>query len=272
MPAVRTLLARFARREVVTVARTPALWVLAAALGVVAVGVAWTSEGATAGYLPVVVDLLTPVELLVPVVSFAFGYRALVDDRGRGELEVLSTFPSRPRTVVAGVFAGRAAAVAVAVAVALAPVLALVWAADADAALAASHGGADSPLLFLRFAALSTLYALVALALSLAASARSRGTRGVIAVLAATWLALGFGADLGLLVAVDQGLVGDDALRLLLALSPAGAYRGLVLRTVVNAAAATTVDAAAPLASLLSLLGWLVGSLAVAAEGLWERG
>jgi hypothetical protein len=49
-----------------------------------------------------------------------------------------------------------------------------------------------------------------------------------------------------------------------LALSPTGAYRGLVLGSVLDVALAAAPSAGAPLLSLAGLFVWLAGSLAAA--------
>lgn len=66
-----------ARRELRTVVRTPASWLLVAGVAVV-VATLSTVGGGASGYLPVVVDRSTPSEALVPVFAFAFGYRVFL--------------------------------------------------------------------------------------------------------------------------------------------------------------------------------------------------
>ncbi|WP_254767457.1 ABC transporter permease [Salinilacihabitans rarus] len=252
-------------REVRTVVRTPAFSLLAAALAAVLLGIAWTGGGIGAGYVPTAVDLLTPLELLVPAVAFAFGYRAILAADRRGELDVLETYPVSPREFVLGVYLGRAVGLVVAVGLPLAVVAAAVALSGTDVTpIYATHEGVDSPLLFARFAALTVGFALASLAVAVAVSALATATRGAIALAAIALVGLLVGLDLALVYGFGAGVVGESSLVYSLALSPLSAYRGLVLETAVVVASGTGPRAASPAASALGLLLWTAASLAVA--------
>jgi ABC-type transport system involved in multi-copper enzyme maturation permease subunit len=257
-----------ARRDLETVARTPAFWALFAGLAVVTAGSTWTSNAN--GFVPVVLDLLTLVEVLVPLVAFAVGYRALLADRRRGERSVLSTYPVSRSTYVVGIFVGRAIPLLAGIAIALAPAGLLVSLNAGEWTVLATHRGLDSALLYVRFVGLAGVYGLAMLAVALAVSAVADGTRSAVALVALTWLAIGLGVDLVLSAAVDAGLVGTRVLPTLLAVSPGSAFRGLVLATTVDVASIETLAAAAPVACLGALLAWPVAALALARHRIWS--
>lgn len=252
------------RREVTTVKRTPVFAVLVAGLAAIALAIAAAGSGAVSGYVPTVVDLLTPVEVLVPVLGFAFGYRVLLEDRLRGELAVLSTYPLDRSALVGGVYLGRATMLVGGIVVALLPAAFLVAATSGpEVAVFATHSGADSALLYLRFVALTTLYALVVLAVALAVSAVARNTRGAVGLVIVLWLVTAVGFDLGLLAGLTRGFVSVDSLGALQAMSPTAAYRSLVLHTVVGSASTTPAGMASPFVNLAGILVWLLVSLMV---------
>ncbi|ELY89232.1 copper ABC transporter permease, partial [Natrialba hulunbeirensis JCM 10989] len=116
-PGTKHILKTIIARELRTIARTRPFYLLALALAAVVLGVAWTGGGIRAGYVPTAVDLLTPLELLVPVVAVAFGYRAVLADEQRGELDVLETYPVSSRSIVLGVYVGRVIGLLVAIVV-----------------------------------------------------------------------------------------------------------------------------------------------------------
>ena len=256
-------------RELATIRRSRAYLGLAGGFLMAVVGLTLFGGGVATGYVPLVVDLLTYVEVLVPAVAFALGYRAVLDDRTNGELAVMRTFPLSRASYVAGVFAARGLALAALVVVPLAVVGVLAFLQPEQAgSIYATTTGADSPVLYVRFVALTVLYGLVSLAAAVAVSATARSVRSgvVVAVLAVAVLSLG--ADLLLLGGLARGAVGDGALGTTLVLSPASAYRGLVMTSVVGAttAGATLVS---PLAAAGSLVAWAAGLLAVAVRRVW---
>lgn len=257
------------RREVRTVARTRTFVVLGVAFAAIAVGVARASGGASAGYVPTASDLLTPLELLVPVVAVAFGYRAVLGDASRGELDVLRTYPVSPGQFVLGTFLGRAVGLLVAIVLPLVAVLATVALTETPSVrVYATHAGADSPVLFLRVIVLTAAYALVVLAVAIAISAVANSARGALALAVVALLVLVFGVDLALVTGVRSGLIGDSWLVYALATSPNSAYRGLVLETAISVAAGTGPRTASPIASAVGLLVWTIGSLAVATHAV----
>ncbi|SDR15739.1 ABC transporter permease [Natronobacterium texcoconense] len=268
-PATGHLLATIVRRELQTVVRTRTFYLLAAALAAVVLGITWIGDGYTAGYLPTVVDLLTPLELLVPIVAVAFGYRAILADEQRGELDVLETYPVSPREIVLGVYTGRAIGLAATIAVPLAMVAAAIAITDADTvAIYATHTGADSPVLFARFLVLTVLFGLVVLAIAVAISSLVSGTRSALGLSIVALVALLIGFDLALIYGLAEGVIGDADLLYSLAISPLSAYRGLVLETTVIVASGTGPQVASPLASVAGFAVWIVGSLAVAIWGV----
>lgn len=258
-------------RELRTVLRTPAFLALSAGFAAVVLGVALTGGGLRGGYLPATVDLLAPMELLVPVLAFAFGYRAVAGDARRGELEMLRSYPVGRPWLVLGVFLGRAAALLVAV---LAPLvvagLLVPLLADPGSSVVAQPAGVDSALLYLRFLTLTAAFALVVLAVAVAASAVARSRREALALAVVLLVALVVGLDLGLVAGLAGGVVPEDALAALLAASPNSAYRGLVLATVVDAVGTTTVRTAAPALNVAGLVAWVVAAYAVAVRSVWE--
>jgi ABC-2 type transport system permease protein len=256
-------------REFQTVVRTRAYAVLGLGFFVLTVAIAWTS-GAS-GYAPLTLDLLTPTEVLVPALAFAFGYRSILGDEQRGELDVLRTYPLSRSGYVFGVYLGRATAL---LPVVLVPLLvAAVFpplVGGVQSSVIASHAGADSVFLYLRFVVLTAVFTLVVLAAALAVSAGASSTRAALALGVTLLVALIVGLDLGIVAGLASGFVGEGTLVYTLAFSPNSAFRGLVLDTVVSAVTAPGVRAAAPLANLFGLLSWFVGALLVAIWTVWE--
>ncbi|MXV63531.1 ABC transporter permease subunit [Natronorubrum sp. JWXQ-INN-674] len=264
-PGSTRLLETIVRRELRTVARTRTFFVLGAAFAAVVLGIAWVGESVRAGYVPTLVDLLTPLELLVPIVAVAFGYRAIIGDEQRGELDVLETYPVSSREIVLGVYVGRAIGLLAVVVVPLVLVGLVVSVTESDALRTyASHAGADSPILFARFVVLTALFALTVLAVAIAVSAIVGGTRSALALAIVALVVLLVGLDLALAYGFSAGVIGDAGLVHSLAISPLSAYRGLVFESAVVVAAGTGPAVAAPVSSLLSFVLWTVASLAVA--------
>jgi Cu-processing system permease protein len=254
-------------RELSTVVRTRAFLVLGGGFAAVVVALAWS--GGSAGYTPLVLDLLTPVEVLVPALALAFGYRSVLGDAERGELDLIRSYPVSRATYVVGVYLGRAAALLVAVLVPLAAVAAFVaLSPGAKTSVIASHSGMDSPVLYLRFLFLTAVFALVAMAAAVAVSATARSTRAGLAVAVAFGVALVLGFDAGIVAGLSGGFLSAGAIEPLLALSPNSAYRGLVLDTALSGVAGGVP--AAPLANAVGLAAWLLGSLALATLTVWS--
>lgn len=268
-PSSRRLFKTIVGRELRTVARTRTFFILALAFAAVVLGIAWSGGGVRAGYVPTLVDLLTPLELLVPIVAIAFGYRAILSDEERGELDVLETYPVTNRQFVLGVYAGRAIGLLAVVVVPLAIVAIMIGLFEAEELwIYATHSGADSPILFAHFLVLTALFALVVLAVAIAISAVVSGTRSALALSVVALVVLLIGLDLLLVYGFSVGVIGDGMLVHSLAISPLSAYRGLVFETAVIVAAGTGPAVASPIASVVGLVGWFSASLAIATWAL----
>ncbi len=256
-------------RELVTVARTRTYGLVFLGALAVLLGTAIVGGGTQSGYVPTAVDLLLPLELLVPAIAFAIGYRAIADDVQREELDVLRTYPVSPGAYVAGVFAGRAVAVLLTVGIPLLAAGMLVAVSSApETTIVATHRGIDSPLLYGRFVVLTLGYALVVLAVSLAISALA-GSRKVALTLAVVGVgAVIVGFDLLLVRGFGTEWIATDTLQTALAASPTSAYRGLVFETVLYVAFAADSGYASPVASAFGLASWTVIALTVAVLGV----
>jgi len=252
--------------------RSRALLAVAAGYAFVVLALAWTTRGS--GYLSLSLSVLTPLEVLVPVVAFAVGYRSVLDDRLRGELAVFRTYPLSARSYVLGVFLGRLATVLMVVLVPLliagGSVLAF---RDESISVLATHATADSPLVYLRLVVLTAVFAPVALAVAIAVSAVARTTRNAIGLAIGGVVILVVGLDLGFVAGLAGGVVPPEALSTLSAVSPLSAFRGLVLEVAIGPVAGDTIAGGVePLAALLGLVGWTAGALAVAIHWVYRPG
>lgn len=253
-------------RELLTVVRTRTYALLSAGLALVFVQLLRAGGGIPSGYVPAAVDLLLPLELLVPVVAVALGYRAFTGDND--DLSVVRTYPVSRLALVAGVFLGRFVGVAGVVGAPLALVGVLVARAETPAsAVLATHTGADSPLLFVRFVALTLFFGGVVLALAMAASVLVRSSRVALALALAVLVAVVGGGDLLVLAGLAEGAITDQVLGTVLSASPNSAYRGLVFELVVGVVAERPTAIDVPFA-VASLLGWLLLALVVVGVGL----
>jgi ABC-type transport system involved in multi-copper enzyme maturation permease subunit len=253
--------------------RNKSYLVLALSVAAVAFGAAIAGSGPEVGYVPTIVDLLVPVEVLVPAVAFVAGYRAIVDDARRGELTVLATYPVPAWMYVGAVYLGR---LAVVLGVVLLP-LGLVGVyvavtASPDTTVFATHQGIDSPVLFVRFLALTGALAATTLAVALAVSAFAASRRRAIILGLVGLVVVVAGADLALFGSLSAGVVDEGILEVVLAVSPTSAYRGLVFETVVSVAFDGETGYVAPGAAVAGLLLWTAGSLAVATVGVTRDG
>jgi ABC-2 type transport system permease protein len=265
-PTAPRILSAVVRRELSTAVLTRSSLALLVGFVGTLLGIAWFGGGIQVGYVSTIIDLLTPLELLIPVVAFAFGYRTILDDERRGVLDVLRTYPIEPWQVVLGAYAGRALGLVGIVTAALSFLtFPIVVTESYRPVFYATHTGADSPGLYLRFIVLTACFAMVLLAIAVAISALVSTTRTAIAAAGLALFALLFGADIGLLFALSRGLIAESSLVGSLAISPLSAYRGLVLETTVAVTAGTGPRTASPLFSAVGLLAWWAGSLAVAA-------
>ncbi len=260
-----------ATRECRTVVRTPALVALAAVFVASIIGVAWAGTGGGGGFVPLSLDLLTFVEVLIPVLAFAFGYRAILDDRLTGELDMVRTFGVSRIAYVGGVYVGRAAvlvglvAVSLLVAGLLVPMLT-----TSQPKFFAGNPAADSVLRYIRFVVLSVVFTLVTLAVTLAVSATARTLRTAFVLATALTAAFVIGIDTTLLAGLAAHLFLPDNLAIYLALSPNSAFRGLVLSDAVGVIGGASVNAGSTILNVFGLLVWWFVGLAVASWRVWE--
>lgn len=261
-----------AERELWSVIRTRAYLLLAGAFIVVTLGFATVTGGPERGFVPTGLDLLAPMELLVPVLAIALGYRAILGDATRGELEVLRTYPLTPVQHVLGSFIGRGSIVVIVIALSLTLVGILVAVTPPDVVrIFATHETADSPVLFARFLLVTVVFGLVFLSIGLAISAIARSSKAALAIIAVVFLAVVIGTELVIVRGLAGGWVADDQLTSVLALAPHTAYRGLVLETALGIESPAGVRAASPVLSVVSLLVWLILSLAIAVIAIYRR-
>jgi ABC-type transport system involved in multi-copper enzyme maturation permease subunit len=253
-------------RELSTVVRTRAFLVLGGGFAAVVTALAWSTG--PVGYTPHVLELLTPVEVLVPALALALGYRSVLGDAERGELDLIRSSPVSRATYVGGVYLGRAAALLVAVLVPLFGVAGfVVLSPGTKTSVIASHSGLDSPVLYVRFVFLTAVFALVVMAAAVAVSAAARSTRAGLAMAVALGVALVLGFDAGIVAGLSGGMVSAGAIEPLLAFSPNSAYRGLVLDVALSGVSGG-VDVS-PAVHALGLAAWFLGSLAVATLTAW---
>ena len=261
-------------RELRTAARTRSYYLLGLAVGGILLGLTFGGGGAATGYIPTVVDLLLPLEVLVPIVAVAIGYRAIPSDLDRGEVAMLDTYAVSPATYVGAVYLGRAAVLSAIVGVALLAVgLVVALVAAPDTGVFATHSGVDSPILFGRFLVVTLVFgnALVAVVL-LASIVVSTARTAIVAAIAAV-LVVVVGGEAAIVLGVLDGVFTETTLQLALGFIPNSAYRGLVFETVIGVLSAGESGYASPLVSAVGLLLWTGGSLGAAAGLLrWRVG
>lgn len=268
-PARARTVEHLVRRELSTALGLRAYAGLWIGLVGVFLGIAWFGGGMHVGYVSTIIDLSTPMELLIPVVAFAFGYRAILEDERRGVLDVLRTYPLSSWQIVAGVYLGRAIGLVAVVSTALSFLLFPIFVTESYRPLFyATHTGADSVGLFLRFIVLTACFALVMLAVAVAISALVSTAKSAIMTVGVALFAVLFLADITLVFGLSRGFIAEGSLVSSLAISPLSAYRGLVLETTVAVTAGTGPRAASPLSSGVGLFVWWAGSLAVAAVAI----
>ena len=253
------------RRELATVLRTPGYGVL----GVGLLAVLWllvaAGGGGATGFVPAVVDLLLPAELLVPLLAVVLGYRALLADAVSGEFAVIRTYPVGVAGYVVGVLLARLVALVAVVGLPFAVIGGYVWLTAApDTGVFATHAGVDSPLLYVRFLALITLFGAAFLALAMWVSAAATSRRGAAALAVLAFLVGTLGGDLALIQSLMAG-ADPSAVAGRAALTPNGAFRGLVFETVIGVSFAQEGNVVDVGRAVGSLAGWtFFGSLAAA--------
>lgn len=250
-----------AARELFTVARARSPLALFAGFFAVVVGIGVL--GGEPRYLPTIADLLLPMEVLVPTIALALGYRPIAADAQRGELSVLRTYPLGSGEYTLGVFLGRAVALAAILAVPLLSLgVYLGLTSPETPSLLATQQGVDSPITYARFLVLTLLFGLTILALALGLSALARSRRNALVFAGAALIFVVVVLDLLVLRGFTAGALGSDGLVAVLAASPTSAYRGLVFEIVLGTPGLAVAQASVPL-SLAGLALWLGGSLAV---------
>jgi ABC-2 type transport system permease protein len=258
---MRQRLQAVAARELITVIRTRSYLALLALIALVVFTIARAGGGPQSGYLPTVTDIRIPVEILVPVVAVTVGYRTIVADAERGELDVLDTYPLPAWAYVLGVYIGRALAVTALVGLPLVVVGGYVaMTATPQTDVIATHSGADSFVLFARFVALTVLFGWAIVAISLAGSALAWSLRSAMVIGVIVLGAIVVGFDLILVQSLGSGWV-DGNLVTALAASPNSAYRGMVFESVLSTALTSETRHGSLLAGTISLVGWTVISL-----------
>ncbi|WP_280536492.1 copper ABC transporter permease [Halopenitus sp. POP-27] len=243
------------RRELATVVRTPGYWLTVFGLLVVLGGVLAVGGGGETGFIPTIVDLLMPTEVIVPVVAVVLGYRALLADAE--ELAMIRTYPVSMATYVCGVFVARVAAL-VGSMVPFALIGGVVWlTASPDTTIYATHTGVDSPLLFVRFLVLVVLLGIPYLSMSMVAGVVASSRRGAIAIVALLLVGGVLGGDLAVVGSLG-GDAGSGSLPTRVAIPPNGAFRGLVFEHVVGVALPPDSGFVSSRAAIGSLIGWTV--------------
>lgn len=258
-------------RELRTVVRTRVYLLVALGIWGLVVALVAGGGGGESGYLPAVVDLLLPLELLVPALAVAVGYRSVVADLERGELAVLESYDVPAWVYVTAIYTGRAIALTVILAggLLISGVL-IAISAGPDTGIYATHTGVDSPVLFGRFIVLTVLYGLAMLGVVLLVSVLARSTRAALALAGGAMVLVVAGGDALIVLGLAEERLAADSLFGALATVPNSAYRGLVFETVVGVASGVDSGYAAARWSALGLAGWLVGSLLLAV-GLLSR-
>lgn len=259
------------RRELLTVRRTPGYAVLAAGLLFILGGLITVGGGGGTGFVPAVVDLLLPTEVLVPLLGVVLGYRALLTDTASGELTVIRTYPVSTVGYVVGVLFARLVALVVVVGIPFTLVGVYVWlTATPDTDIFATHSGVDSPVLFVRFIAFVLLFGAAYLSLAAAVSTVASSRRSAIALGLLVLLGGILGGDLAILRSLAGG-ASAAGIAESLALTPNGAFRGLVFEHVIGVAFASDGGFVHSGRAVGSLVGWTLAGTTVAVVTLTYR-
>lgn len=257
-------------RERLTVSRSRSVLLVATGYGLLVLLLGMI--GGVSGYVGMVLNLLTPLEFLLPVIAAAFGYRALLEDELSGESAVLRTFPLSRESYVGGILLAR---IVILLAVVLGPLevigIVVPFAADASSRFLLQRTTYSGVVLYLRFAVLTAAGAVVLFTIVATVSAAARQLRRAItlAVLIAVALAVGF--DLLIIGGYAVDLFPPEWLPWLIAGSPVSAYRSLVLTLVVEPTATMSIEAGSSILSILGLLLWLFGSLGASIVLVWRK-
>lgn len=260
------------RRELRTMFRARWALILALVFVMVVVGITVIGDGYERGYVPTIFDLMTPLELIVPLFAIALSYRAILGDATSGELDILRSYPLRPFEQVLGVFLGRSLFVATAVTIALVlSGMAVAVTPPETVRVFATHEVADSPLFFARLVVLTVGFAIVLVSIGLAISAMVTSTRTAFAIIGALLLILFVGFEFAILQGLETGLIPEDLLAPLLGIGPLSAFRGLILETAVAIDPGADAAPASSLISAVALVAWLIVGLTLATVSLRRR-
>lgn len=244
------------RREIATIARTPGYSVLPLGLFAVLGGIVAVGGGGTTGFVPAVVDVLLPAELLVPLVAVVVGYRALLTDTASGEIAVIRTYPVTVTGYVGGILLARLVAVLVIVLIPFGLIGVYIWLTAApDTGIFATHTGVDSPVLYLRFLALVAGLGAVFLTLSAAISALVSSRQSAIALAVIALVAGTLGGDLAILRGLTSGTAPSE-ISAQLVRTPNGAFRGLVFEYVIGVSFTPDTSVVAASRAVASMVGW----------------
>ncbi len=259
-------------RELRTVLRSRGALVLAAAFVLVALGITYLGDGYERGYVPTIFDLLTPLELIVPIFAITLSYRSLLGDATRGELDILRSYRLAPSTHVIGTFLGLALFVTATIVIALMLAgVAIALTPPETVRVFATHEVADSPIFFARLVVLTVALGLVFLSIGLAISALASSTRTAVAVVGTVLLLVFVGFEFALVQGLEIGFLPDELVSTVLGLGPTSAFRGLVLETAVAIDPGAETAAASPIVSTFGLLGWIIFGIGIASLGLRTR-
>ena len=248
-------------REFATIVRNRVYGLIA--LGFVLSILSLTLIGSMSGYVVVVLNLLVPLEVLVPVLCAAFGYRTLLADRESGELDILRTYPLRGTVHIAGILFSRAVPVVLAIigAFVFVGVLIPVVNEGAGGQYLLRRTTYNGVVLFVRFVILTSVAATVFLAIVIAISAAASQSQRVVVLAVFLVFGVAIGFDLVVVSGFVKTIFGFRIPSWTLALTPTSAYRGLVLESVVKPASASPTRSGSAILNVLGLIIWFVGSL-----------
>lgn len=256
-------------REFTTVVRTRVYGIIALGFVLIILGLGLTRS--VSGYVSVILNLLVPVEVLLPVLCAAFGYRALLADRESGELDMLRTYPLTRVTHISGVLLSRLTFVLLIVMLSflfvgiLIPVLK-----QGGSEFLLRRTSYNGPVLFVRFGVLTSVSSVVFLAIITAISAAAGRSQRMVAVAVFAVFGFALSFDLALVGGFATDVFAPRPPSWMLAVTPTSAYRGLVLRFVIEPASASSTRSGSAVANVVGLFVWFVGSFATAVYFDWK--
>lgn len=256
-------------REFWTLTRTPAYGLVAFAFAATVLALAVV--GGVAGYVPVILNLLTPLEVLLPVLAAAFGYRSILADRESGEVDILRTFPLSRTAYVGGILVGRLTVLlSIVLATLLVLGIAVPFLTPESSQFLRRQTTYSAPLLFVRFSLIIAVGTAVLFTIMMALSAVAREARRGLALVVLAGVGLAVGLDLAIVAGFATDLFDKALLPWLLALSPLSAFRTLVLGTVIQPAIDSSLRAGSLGASLVSLSLWFLAALTATVYLVWR--